>query len=206
MSVSIKIWKTIQRLDRLVFTTRELSASTGLSISSTSQGLSKLEGEGVLKRVMQGVWAMVGDRRFSPFMLVPFLSPAHQNYVSFISAMHIYGMISQIPQTVTVASTAHTKKIATPVATFSIHQIDPYFFAGFDWHKNGHYLIATPEKAWIDCLYISSRRGKRYASFPEVEFPHKFSIQKARKWADEIRDTRLRKSVIEKFEKLKIKA
>ena len=196
------IWNAIQGLDRLVFTTRELSALTGISISFVSQLLSKLEEKRVLKRVMQGIWAMVYDKRFSSFMLVPFLSPSHQVYVSFISAMHIYGIISQIPQMITVASTSHSKKVITPVGVYQVHQIEPGFFIGFDWHQNGSFLIATPEKALLDSLYVASRKGKRYLSFPELTFPPGFSKAKAKKLAKHISDPRLRASVLKKLEEL----
>ncbi len=154
------IWRAVQKLNRLVFTTREIAVLTGMSLSSAAQGLARLEKQMVLKKVMRGLWALADDRRFSALMVVPFLNPSHQSYVSFISALHLYGFISQIPQTVTVASTAHSKKIITPIGVYSVHQISPEFFSGSRWHESRHYLIATPEKTLVDCLYISSRRGR----------------------------------------------
>ena len=38
-----EIWQAIQKLDRLVFTTREISSLTGTTLSSASQRLAKLE-------------------------------------------------------------------------------------------------------------------------------------------------------------------
>lgn len=196
----MSIWQAVQRIDRLVFTTREISALTGMSLSSAAQGLARLEKRAILKKVMRGLWAMVNDRRFSALMVVPFLSPSQQSYVSFISALHLYGIISQIPQMVTVASTAHSKKIITPVGVYSVHQIAPGFFSGFRWHESRHYLIAAPEKALVDCLYISSRRGRNYLSFPELELPRSFKRKEAIRWAKSIRDPRVRESVLKKLQ------
>lgn len=195
-------WIAVQKLNRLVFTTREIASLTGMSLSSATQGLARLEEKGVIKKMIRGVWATIHDRRFSPLMLIPFLNQPHTNYVSFISALHIYGMISQIPQIITLASTAHTRKIITPSGVFSIHQIDPRFFAGFDWHESHNFLIACPEKAVVDSLYLASRKGRRYSFFPELYFPRNFSRSRAKMWVTKIRDTRLQKSVREKLDSL----
>lgn len=196
------IWRALQKLDRLIFTTREVAAVTGVSISSTTQKLARLEEKGIIKKIMRGLWGLISDKRFSNLMVVPFLGTSGQNYVSFLSALHLHGMISQIPQIVTVASTMHGKKVNTPIGTYLIHQIEPNFFTGFEWSKNSAYLIATPEKALVDCLYIASRRGQKYSSFPEMEFPRGFSKRKICDYIKLIRDPRIQTLVLEKFEKL----
>jgi len=77
--------------------------------------------------------------------------------VIYKRTLHIYGIIEQIPQVVTIASTAHSKTIKTKIGTYVIHRISPYFFKGFDWHKGtGSFLIAELEKALIDSLYLSA--------------------------------------------------
>jgi predicted transcriptional regulator of viral defense system len=193
------VWKILHDTNRLVFTTREVAELSGISISSMTQKLSRLEESKMLSKIMKGVWGFTGDKRFSPFLVVPFLSRNHRCYVSYISAMHIYGMISQIPQVITIATTAHSKKIKTSVATFQLHQVDANFFKGFDWNNNGDFLIAEIEKAFIDSLYISSRKGNRYSSFPEIEFPKEFNKSKAIKWLNLISSDELKKSVLAKL-------
>lgn len=198
----LNIWQAIIKLDRLVFTTREVAELTQSSISSTTQGLIRLEQKKILTKVQTGIWALTSDKRFSLFDIIPFLGQTHQCYLSFISALHLYGIITQIPQIITVASTAHSKKINTRVGEYLIHQLEPSFFVGFDWHESGNFLIATPEKALVDCLYISSRKKNKYSSFPELEFPNNFNKIGANKWVDYIRDDRLRKSVLDKLGKI----
>lgn len=196
------IWEALLRSDKTVFTTRDAALLTNSGLSSVCQTLERLEEKNIVKKVLRGVWAVAGDQRFSPLSIVPYLNPSHKTYVSFVSAMHIHGMISQIPQMITCASTAHGRRVATPVGTFLVHQIEPAFFAGFEWHKSGNFLIATPEKALVDSLYIASRRGKRYSSFPEIEFPKNFKKRSAIEWLKLIKDQRLRGSVREKLEKI----
>ena len=147
-------------------------------------------------RVARGVWCVTSDTRFTPFQLVPFLSGSHQAYVSFFSALNLHGMISQIPQVVYAATTAHTHSRTTPVGTYSFHRIDPRFFAGFDWYRRGKsFLIASSEKALVDCLYLSSRKGKRFGRFPKIDFSRTFSKRKASGWVERIPDSSIRRYV-----------
>ena len=190
--------EAVYKIGRLVFTTREIAGLAGASVSSTVQALRRLEEKGITKNILRGVWGMVNDRRFSPFFIVPFLNPNHRAYVSFISALHSHGVISQIPQVITVASTAHSGRVLTPVGTYHIHQISPDFFDGFEWHESGDYLIAEPEKALVDCLYLASRKKRQFAHFPELDM----SILKRKKvfaWAQKIKDKRVRKFVISRI-------
>jgi len=178
---------SIEQLNRTVFTTNELSAFSGKSLSTTTQALNFLQEEGLIEKVYRGIWTKTGHARFSPYAVIPFLFPRHRAYLSFISALHSYGMIEQIPREITLASTAHTKNIRTKVGTFSVHRIAPSFFDGFIWHKGeSNFLIAGPEKALIDCLYLSAFKKKQFAYFPELHFPKSFSFKKAKEWVKRI--------------------
>ena len=105
-------------------------------------------------------------------------------------------MVSQIPKVIYAATTGHTKLIRTPVGTFSFHKISPPLFAGFDWYKNKEsFLIASPEKALVDSLYIASRRGNRFGNFPELNFPKAFSFKKTEEWTELIKEQKIRSFV-----------
>jgi hypothetical protein len=44
---------------------------------------------------------------------------------------------------------------------------------GTDWSETHlPYLIATPEKALIDTLYLSTRKNRRFSRLPEVDVTH----------------------------------
>lgn len=182
----------IKKLHRPVFTTYELSSISGKSLSATTQALNYLQKQGLVFKIYRGIWGEAGDEHLSPYVIVPFLFPRHRAYISFISALHLYGIIEQIPQVVTLASTTHTKKIQTEMGTFSVHRIAPSFFDGFVWYKGtGSFLIAEPEKALVDCLYLSARKKKHFGYFPELHFPKSFSFKEAREWAKKIPDPKI---------------
>lgn len=199
----ISTLKAMRMVGRPVFTTRELASLSGRSSASISQSLKRLKHEELVERIRKGLWADIHNPQFSPFVVINFLLPRHRTYLSFVSALHLYGIVSQIPQVITLASTAHSQTIRTPIAVYAIHQIAPSFFAGFDWYQSkGEFLIAEPEKALVDCLYLASRKGRRFTSFPELTFPEGFQKSKFFDWVKRIPDTRLRVSVQDKLERL----
>jgi len=111
--------------------------------------------------------------------------------------------VEQIPQVITLASTAHTSILRTKVGVFSVHQIAPAFFNGFDWYKGeGNFLIAEREKALIDSLYLSSRKKKQFGSFPELDFPLEFSFKRAVWWVKRIPEKKIRLYVLAKLKAL----
>lgn len=190
----------IKKINRPIFTTAELSAVSRKSLSTTVQALNYLQKQGVVLKIYRGVWAEVTNRPLSPYSIIPFLFPLHRAYVSFISALHLYGIIEQIPPLIALASTSHTKTIVTKLGTFSVHQISPSFFDGFGWYKNnGDFLIAEPEKALVDCLYLSACRKKQFAYFPELHFSKSFSFKKAKEWIKKISNPKVRIFVQQKL-------
>jgi len=141
-------------------------------------------------KIYRGIWAEVGNERLSPYVVIPFLLPRQRAYLSFISALHLHGIIEQIPQEITLASTSHTKIIPTTIGTFSIHQLTPAFFDGFNWYK-GRGSFLEPEKALVDSLYISARKKKQFGYFPELHFPRSFSFKKVKEWTKKIPDSKI---------------
>ncbi len=194
----------IKKIGRPIFTTHELKTISGKSTSTIVQSLNRLTRQGLLMKIYRGVWAEPGTRPLSPLEVIPCLFPRQRVYVSFITALHLHGIVEQIPQVITLASTSHTNTIRTSVGTFSIHQIAPAFFDGFDWYQGeGSVLMASPEKALIDSLYLSSRKKKQFGYFPELHFSADFSFQKAHRWIRRIPEKKIRLHVLKKMEILK---
>lgn len=189
---------------RPVFSTFEMASLTGKSASATTQALSRLEKRGIVLKVKRGIWAISGDGRLSAFAVIPYLIPKDRAYVSFISALHLYDIVEQIPRVITLASPAHSKTIVTSLGTFSVHRIAPSFFAGFRWYKDsGPFLIAEPEKALVDSLYLSARKQRQFGHFPELHFSRSFSFKRAEAWVKRISDSRIRKNVAGKLQAIK---
>jgi predicted transcriptional regulator of viral defense system len=196
--------QAIRAIENPVFTTRQIAALREGSLSATSQALAGMAKRGLVKKVTRGLWCIPDDPRFSPYALVPWLSGGHRAYVSMISALHLHGLIEQIPQIVFAATTGHTRVRKTTLGSYSYHRIHPDFFAGFDWYGGRQdFLVATPEKALVDSLYLSSRKGKRFRFFPEIDLGGRFNFKRAYEWAELIEhDPWTREYVFRKLEVL----
>ncbi len=198
------LYSTLRKLRRPVFTTRQAAALSGRSLSAATQGLNRLARQGLLVKIRRGLWADAVDERLSVFALVPYLGGSGRVYVSFLSALHLHGIVEQIPQVTTLASTGHSKTIRTPLGAFVIHRITPEFFDGFDWYRGqGSFLIASPEKALVDSLYLSAHRKKQYRRFPELHLRGSFSFRKAAAWARKIPSARVRSRVLSDLDRLR---
>lgn len=194
------ILSTIKKLGKRIFTTREIALMSGKSSSTTIQSLNNLAREGMVVKIYRGIWVQEGLGALSPYDVIPYLFPRQRAYVSFISALHLYDIIEQIPQVTTLASTAHARTIRTSVGVFYVHRITPLFFSGFGWYKgSGSFLIAEPEKALVDSLYLSAYKRKRFGHFPELHFPPSFSFKKVRAWVDKIPSQKARVHVAKKL-------
>ncbi len=193
----------IRRIGRPLFTTREIATVSGKSSSVVTQSLDHLRKHGLLLKVCRGVWAETGHPSLSPYAVIPFLSFRHRAYVSFLSALHLHGMVEQIPQVMMLASTAHTRALRTKLGVFAVHRISPKLFKGFDWYgPQESFLIACPEKALVDSLYLSACKKKQFGNFPELSFKKSFSTPKAYAFAGEIPNEKVRSFVLRRLREL----
>lgn len=156
----------------VVFSTRDYARAAGVSVAAASRQLERLRrGNRSLRRLTRGVWANSGHPYFSALACVPVLLGAEQGYVSFLTALHLHGALSQIPATIQVATTGHARQLRTSVGFFEFFQLKPELtFAGVAWSDTPRpYRIASVEKALFDTFYLSTRKKRRFARLPELE-------------------------------------
>lgn len=153
-----------------VFTTRDFARLEGISVAAASKRLARVRrGNRSLVQLTRGIWANTAHPGFTPLACVPLLTGAEQSYVSFLTALHIHGAVSQIPAGIQVATTGHTRRLRTAVGSFEFLQLKPDMFAhGIVWSDSA-YRIATLEKALLDTFYISTRKKRRFSRLPELE-------------------------------------
>lgn len=157
--------------DFVIFTTREFATHAGISMSAAAHRLSRLSENESLTRITKGVWANTSHPYFHPLSCVPYLLGKEQGYVSFLTALHLHGVISQIPKTTQVATTGRARLLESPIGRYEFFQIKPELMKiGAGWSETHlPYLIATPEKALLDTLYLSTRKNRRFTSLPELD-------------------------------------
>lgn len=162
-------------LTKPVFRSRDFAQATCTRLDSTARILRRYEARGVIHKITRGIWTNPKHFGYSIYSLVPYILDQEQGYISFLTALHRHEVISQIPQTIFVATTGHTRKLTSKTGVFSLIQLSPkYMRYGIEWFssKSAQYGLATAEKALLDCLYISIRKGKRFSFFPELDMTH----------------------------------
>jgi hypothetical protein len=83
--------------------------------------------------------------------------------------MHRHGLLSQIPGSIQVATTGHSRTLTSRIGRFEFIRIRPQMMVEGIETTDPPYGIATAEKALLDTLYIATRKGRRFARLPELE-------------------------------------
>jgi len=154
----------------IIFTTRDYANYANVSVSAASKKLTRLKNSKLLTHITKGVWANTSNPYFHPLSCAPYLLNNEQGYVSFLTALHFHGLLSQIPKTIQVATTGHSRTLDSTVAHYEFIQVKPELMKqGVTWSETQlPYALATAEKSLIDVLYIATRKNNRFISLPEI--------------------------------------
>ena len=197
---SIEAYRRLRESNVSALDTADAAALLGFDSSHTSRILERLAGAEQIVRLKRGVWAFAD--RLDPLQLPERLTAPLPSYVSIQTALFHHGMISQIPEVIYAVSPARTRRWITPLATVSIHHLDPSFFFGFESVGKRGIKMASPEKALLDCLDLSPARSRLFARLPELELPETFDAKKAYTFLERIPSARLRTIVRQRLDSL----
>lgn len=125
--------------------------------------LHRLVGQGVLVRMRRGIYR-VSIRSADTAVLANLLY--RPSYLSFESALARYGILSQIPYTVTLATPRRSKKMTLEGTAVEYRQLRADLFFGQRMEKGLE--VAGPEKALLDALYLM-RRGRLSLPLAELD-------------------------------------
>lgn len=190
---------TLTSTDEPVFSTEDAAIRLGLANAHASTVLARLAATKQLVRLRRGVWARPGA--VDPLALPEYVTAPLPAYVSLHTALYLHGMISQVPAVTYAVSLARTRRFVTPLGTVSIHHVRPSFFFGFEEAGRGGRL-ATPEKALVDFLYLTPARSLLFRALPELEWPARFSVNRARAIVSRIEPERRRALVARRLGEL----
>lgn len=158
----IKFLKELQEIDKLYFTINDLGKILNLPKESLYVSCGRLVKSGDLYRLKKNIYTLDNSpqniQKIANLIYFP-------SYLSFESALALYGILNQIPYTSTFATKLKTKKFALGEQLIEYHQILPKLFFGYTLQKD--LFIALPEKALLDQLYLVSL-GKAKLDFNEL--------------------------------------
>ena len=149
---NIKLIKALREFNKPYYTSSDLEKILKVKKSSLYVTLNRLVKNGVLTRLKRGVY----QPAFKETELEKTANELYYpSYLSFETALSLYGIISQIPYSVTFATFRKSKKIFLMGREIEYRQLKKDYFFGY-FLSNGTY-VAEPEKALIDQLYMISR-------------------------------------------------
>lgn len=148
----IKFIQTLRDFDKPYFTLADLEKILKIKRDSLYVTLNRFVKSGVLIRLRRGVY----KPEFQSLELEKAANELYYpSYLSFESALSRYGILSQIPYTLTFATTRRSKKLLLAGREVEYRQLKKEYFFGYTL-DNGIY-IAEPEKALLDQLYMMSK-------------------------------------------------
>lgn len=190
---SLDALSSLAAMQTPVFETADAAVRLDLSNPHASTVLSRLAAAGHLARLRRGLW--VFPDRVDPLALPGRLTAPLPSYVSLQSAMYFHGLISQVPAVTYAVSLARARQYRTPLGVVSVHHLEPSFFFGYEAVGRQGALMASPEKALVDVLYLRPAKSRLFCALPEVELPDGFSRRTAREFAARIPSPRRREMV-----------
>ncbi len=147
-----KMIKSLKSIKKDYYTIPDLEKILDQKDNNLLVTLARLEKRGDIKRIFRGVYQLPDQ----PTNILAVATQIYQpSYVSFESALSIYGILSQVPYTVTLATTKKPKKIMIENTVCEYRRIKPGLFFGFALKDNVYQ--ASPEKALLDQLYFVSK-------------------------------------------------
>lgn len=165
MESYVKVEK-IQNSGKTFLTARDVSIILGIEASRTRENIIRnlLESQ-LLTQLERGKYFITANKP-SDFEISQFLySPS---YISLESALSYYGIISQFPFEITAVTPKKTAKKEINSKAYMYSHIKKDLFFGYK--KVDNYLIATPEKALLDYLYMVSKAFKTENYLNEMDF------------------------------------
>ena len=186
------IIKKIQDSPYILITAHILKEYTGIeSISTLHRLANDLVKSEILGKLERGKY-YINDMRVDDFTKANiFYSPS---YISFETALNHHGVLSQFPYETTSATPKKSKSKIVDEKLYSYTQIKKSLFWGY--MKQGNYLIAEPEKALLDQLYLHAK-GLKGQSIDEYDY-ERLDMHKFWEYAKSFPQTSKFKSLLQK--------
>ena len=147
-----EIKELLKKSEKSVFKINEISRITGIKKNIVSVYVNRMLGKKLIFKVERNKVSLTDD----PFIISSQL--IFPSYISFISALYIYGYISQTIDKIYVVSPKKRKKSNFLDNEINFIKFDPKMMFGYKRisKSDGFIFIADLEKTVIDCLYKQS--------------------------------------------------
>lgn len=160
---TIELVRTLSALDKPYVATADLQRLLGLSGKTVAVTLGRLVKTGVLRRLRRNVYVLSTQPVDIERLAMALRFPA---YLSFESALARHGILSQLPHSVTLATTRPSAREVIAGRDVVYSHLPPPLFWGY---TSDHGLqVAEPEKALLDQLYMLAN-GQRSLALAQLD-------------------------------------
>jgi predicted transcriptional regulator of viral defense system len=137
----------------------ELAHRHKLSVAVVRNALRRYQARGLVERVSTKIYINHLNQQFSPRDLVNVLRP--ESYISLESAMVDKGITSQSPSVLTCVTPGYPRSFRTKSVGIVYRKISSDLYWGYEEKATRYnkYLIAEPEKALLDWIYLNRQEG-----------------------------------------------
>ncbi len=166
--------------------------------SSLQVHIGRWEKSGKLIKIKRGVYLLADPYRrielWEPYLASLLKMPS---YLSLEKAMDFHGCIPEGVPGYTAVTTKRQATFPSPMGTFSYRHIDPSLFWGYEGHtmRGQTALIASPEKALLDLVYLYRRKLPRgYIRELRLQNVEKFDLDRLLEYAERFEKPRIVKA------------
>lgn len=130
-----------------------------LSEPAVRNALRRYEAKGLVERISTKIYINHFNQHFSSRDLVNTLRP--KSYISLESALVERGVITQNPSVLTCVTPGYPQTFRGKSVIIVYRKISPDLYWGFEEKATRYnkYLIAEPEKALLDWVYLTRQEG-----------------------------------------------
>ncbi|MDD5439031.1 MAG: type IV toxin-antitoxin system AbiEi family antitoxin domain-containing protein [Candidatus Omnitrophica bacterium] len=176
--------KTLLKITRDHFTAHDVARAFGISPASAQVACSRYIEQGVLIRPKRGLYVLRHRWETLPEESVCEIANILEtpSYISLTTALTLYNVTTQVQRNFYESiSIKRTKDITIEGRVFQFRKIRKDLYGGFV--KKERYFIATPEKALVDALYLTTL-GRYRLDVAALDVA-KFDAQKLNAWFKE---------------------
>jgi len=159
--INVIDWKYTLRLNEFAELAKNLPVVSLADVRSVIPGLrqetlSRWNRNGKITMVAPGYYVLPEETRDETDLFAIAGRMYTPSFVSLESALSLYRLIPETVLSVTSVCTRKTRRINSPLCTFIYRSIKPKYFFGYDamTGRNHRYLIASPERAVVDLIYL----------------------------------------------------
>ena len=156
----------------------EAGRIAGVPAPAAEGVLRGLAGDGLAEELAPGLWLL--DLGATPESLADAVAGDPGAYVSGASALHLRGVIDQVPAEVHVSTSRAEGRVATSRGVFRLRRVPAG--AGYDCPRERGMRLASAERALFDWACSAALAGRPDARLPECDWPAGFSRSQVARW------------------------